>query len=244
VKKSDPALSEALLREAGALAEAERTSPVILADCAEAQFAAAAAAAPEDAAVRRANAAQIYRDLLKWHPRAAQKDTALAALARIAVDAGDTETALAYYDRLERDTPWSSLMGEVLTTRAGIEMEAGNTEKALEAYTRLLAAENVPSKMKAQALLALGEIEMSRQRPQTAIPYYQRIYVLYGKWRETVAQAYLRSGEAFEQLKDAEAARKTYEELANSEDLASLPEAETARERLKRFPAAPNPSSS
>ena len=244
VKKTDPALSEALLREAGALAAAEQTSPVILADCAEAQFAAAAGATPEDAAVRRANAAQIYRDLLKWHPRAAQKDKALAALARTASEAGDTATALAYYDRLERDTPWSSLMGEVLTARAGIEMEAGNTDKAVEAYTRLLAAENVPSKVKAQALLALGEIEMSRQRPQTAIPYYQRIYVLYGKWRETVAQAYLRSGEAFEQLKDAEAARKTYEELANSEDLASLPEAQTARERLKRFPAAPNPSSS
>ena len=102
-------------------------------------------------------------------------------------------------------------------------------------YTRLLAAENVPSKLKAQALLSLGEIEMSRQRPQTAIPYYQRIYVLYGKWRDTVAQAYLRSGEAFEQLDDKEAARKTYEELANSEDLGSLPQAQTAREKLKKF---------
>jgi TolA-binding protein len=101
----------------------------------------------------------------------------------------------------------------------------------------------VPSKLKAKALLSLGEIEMSRQRPQMAIPYYQRIYVLYGKWRDTVAQAYLRSGEAFEQLNDTEAARKTYEELANSEDLGSLPQAQTAREKLKKFtPAAPSAS--
>jgi len=242
VRKTDPALAEALLREAAALAEPERTSPVVLADCAEAQLAAAAGSS-EESAGRRAKAAQLYRDLLKWHPRAAQKDKALAALARIASEAGDTATALAYYDRLERDTPWSSLMGEVLTARAGMEMEAGHTDQAVEAYNRLLAAENVPSKLKAQTLLALGEIEMARQKPQTAIPYYQRIYVLYGKWRETVARAYLRSGEAFEQLKDNEAARKTYEELANSEDLASLPEAEVAREKLKKF-APPDTSAS
>ena len=244
VKKSDPDLSSALLREAAALAKPEQTSPLILADCAEALLLTSAEKtdAPESAE-RRAAAAQLYRDLLKWHPRAAQKDKALAALAKVALDAGDTETAMEYYDRLERDTPWSSLMGEVLTTRAGIELEAGNKDKAVEAYTRLLAAENVPTKLKAKALLSLGEIEMSRQRPQMAIPYYQRIYVLYGKWRDTVAQAYLRSGEAFEQLNDTEAARKTYEELANSEDLGSLPQAQTAREKLKKFtPAAPSAS--
>ena len=59
VKKTDPALSEALLREAGALAAAEQTSPVILADCAEAQFADAARPTPEDSAPRPAHAPQI-----------------------------------------------------------------------------------------------------------------------------------------------------------------------------------------
>lgn len=245
VKKTDPALSEALLREAAAMVKPEQTSPVILADCAEAQLAAAnAGGATEEAAARRAKGAQTYRDLLKWHPRAGQKDKALAALARIAADAGDTATALQYYGRLESETPWSSLMGEVLGTRAKIELEDGHVDQAVEAYTRLLAAENVPSKLKAQALLALGEIEMSRQKPQTAIPYYQRIYVLYGKYRDTVAQAYLRSGEAFEQLNDKEAARKTYEELANSADLGSLPQAETAREKLKKFAPSTGPASS
>lgn len=245
VKKSDPPLSEALLREAGALARPEQTSPVILADCAEAQLATAAAAdKPGEVADRLAKGAQIYRDLLKWHPRAMQKDKALAALARIAFDTGNAQIAMHYYDRLENETPWSPLMGDVLSTRANMEMKSGNADKAIEAYTRLLAAENVKSKLKAGALLALGEIEMNRKSPQKAIPYYQRIYVLYGKWRDTVAQAYLRSGEAFEQLQDAEAARKTYEELAHREDLASLPQAETARERLKKFAPPADPASS
>lgn len=236
VKKTDPALSGALLREAGAMAQASETSSAILSDCAEAQLAAAdTGGSPDESAVRRAKSAQLYRDLLKWHPRAVQKDEALAALARMASRAGDTAAALQYYDRIERDTPWSPLMGEVLSARAGMELEAGNTDKAVKTYTRLLAAENVPSKLKARTLLALGEIEMERQRPQTAIPYYQRIYVLYGKWRDAVAEAYLRSGEAFEQLNDAEAARKTYQELAGRDDLASLPQVETARKRLEKL---------
>lgn len=234
VKKSDPDLSAALFREASALAKPETTNPLILADGAEAQLAGASSGDAESA-TRREKAGQLYRDLLKWHPRAVQKDKALAALGRMAMEDGDRQAALDYYGRLERDTPWSSLMGEVLMTRARMESEAGNTDAAADSYTRLLAAESVPGKLKAQALLALGELEMARNRPQTAIPYYQRIYILYGKWRDTVAKAYLRSGEAFEKINDLEAARKTYEELSKSEDLASLPEAQTARERLQKL---------
>ncbi|MEY3479304.1 MAG: hypothetical protein RIQ71_79 [Verrucomicrobiota bacterium] len=236
VKKSDPPLSSALLREASALLKPEETSPLIIADCAEALLSSSADNTnPGDSAERRAKAAQLYRDLLKWHPRAAQKDKALAALAKVSLGAGEKEVALDYYRRLEQDTPWSPLVGDALMTRAGIELEAGHSEQAADAYNRLLAANSVQGKLKAQALLALGDIAMSRNEPKLAVPYYQRIYILYGKWRETVAQAYLRSGEAFEQLNDTEAARKTYEELANSEDLGSLPQAQTAREKLKKF---------
>jgi tetratricopeptide (TPR) repeat protein len=126
-------------------------------------------------------------------------------------------------------------MGDVLMTRARLEAGEGRLDEGAASYTRLLGVENVSGKLKAQALLALGELEMQRDQPRKAIPYYQRIYVLYGKWREAAAKAYLRSGDAFEQINDRDAARKTYEELAASEDLAALPEAEQARERLKKF---------
>jgi len=244
VKKSDPDLAQALLREASVVAEPQVTSSMVLADCAEAQMLAAATEGdPAEAARRREMAAALYRDLLKWHPRAAQKDRALGALARIALEENETQTALDYYARIERDTPWSPLMGDVLMTRAALETDEGRPDEAADSYTRLLAAENVSGQLKAQALLALGELEMKRNQPQKAIPYYQRIYILYGKWREAAARAYLRSGEAFEQINDREAARKTYEELANSEDLAALPEAEQAREKLKKFAPAEEVSS-
>jgi tetratricopeptide (TPR) repeat protein len=212
------------------------TSPAVLSDVAAAQMLAAEEQTdPAEAARRRELAADIYREMLRWHPRAPQKDRALGALARIALEQDDTQTALDYYARIERDTPWSPLMGDVLTTRAQLEVAEGRLDEAVDSYTRLLAADNVAGRLKAEALLALGELEMERNRPEIAIPYYQRIYILYGKWRDAVAQAYLRSGEAFEQIDDLEAARKTYEELVASEDLASLPEAEVARQKLQRL---------
>lgn len=236
VRRSDPELSQALLQEASVMVDPPVTSPAVLSDAAEAQMLAAEAEVnPAEAARRRQLAANIYREMLRWHPRAPQKDRALGALAKLALEEGDTQTALDYYARIERDTPWSPLMGDVLMTRARLEVEEGRLDEAVDSYTRLLAADNVAGRLKAEALLALGELEMGRDRPEIAIPYYQRIYILYGRWRDAVAQAYLRSGEAFEQINDLEAARKTYEELAGSEDLASLPEAEKARQKLERL---------
>lgn len=74
---------------------------------------------------------------------------------------------------------------------------------------------------------------MREGKPNLAIPYFQRIYVMYGRWSEWVAKAYYRSGEAFEKLQDTEAARKTFQELAEKEELAELPEFKKAQDRLK-----------
>ncbi|MEO8350152.1 MAG: tetratricopeptide repeat protein, partial [Chthoniobacteraceae bacterium] len=67
------------------------------------------------------------------------------------------------------------------------------------------------------------------------VPYYQRIYVMYGRWPEWVAKAYLRSGDAFEQLGDRDAARRTYQEMIGNEALNDQPEAGEARGRLEKF---------
>lgn len=55
---------------------------------------------------------------------------------------------------------------------------------------------------------------------------------MYGRWRDWVAKAYYRSGEAFEKLNDELSARRTYQELAEREDLAGFEEALKARRRL------------
>ena len=89
---------------------------------------------------------------------------------------------------------------------------------------RLLANEYALGQEKAKALYLIGEIHMSESRPDLAIPYFQRLYVMHGRWRDWVAKAYYRSGEAFEKLNDQLSARRTYQELAEREDLAGFEE--------------------
>ena len=43
---------------------------------------------------------------------------------------------------------------------------------------------------------------------------------MHGRWRDWVAKAYYRSGEAFEKLDDYASVRRTYQELAGREALA------------------------
>jgi len=73
---------------------------------------------------------------------------------------------------------------------------------------------------------------MKEKKYAEAIAYFQRIYIMHSRWHDWVAKAYLRSGEAFEQLKDTTAARKTYQEMVGIEELQSMPESSTAKQRL------------
>jgi hypothetical protein len=74
---------------------------------------------------------------------------------------------------------------------------------------------------------------MDEARPDLAISYFQRLYVMHGRWRDWVAKTYYRSGEAFEKLDDYASARRTYQELAGREDIAL---AQNARPVLRKPP--------
>jgi len=127
------------------------------------------------------------------------------------------------------------LAGTVALARSKLLAERGRTDEAATTLESMLGSRSVPRSEKARGLFDLGELRMKQGKPRLAVPYYQRIYVMYGRWPDLVAKAYLRSGEAFEKLEDTDAARKTYEELIAREDLATTPETQTARDRLGRL---------
>jgi tetratricopeptide (TPR) repeat protein len=167
---------------------------------------------------------------VKWNPRAAQKDRALAALGRIEMRRGNANAALEHFDRFEREVLGSRLFGEVMLARAELLQIGGRLTEARRALEGLLA--HALGQEKAKALYLIGEIYMNEAKPDLAIPYFQRLYVMHGRWRDWVAKAYYRSGEAFEKLDDHLSTRRTYQELAEREDLARFEEARKTRGRL------------
>jgi TolA-binding protein len=222
LRKSDPARSQQLLLEAAPLANVQTTNPQLLADFAGALMAAG----------REKEGEQMWRDLVKWNPRAPQKDRAFAALGMREMERGNEKAALGYFDRFERETMGSVIFGKTLLAKARLLDERGLYPDARKTLEAVLANASSSGQEKAEALFRIGELHMREGKPQLAVPYFQRIYVMHGRWRDWVARAYLRSGEAFEKLNDDLSARRTYQELSEKEELADFQETAKARKRL------------
>lgn len=223
LRRQDPAAANEKLLAGARLADASSTNPLLLADFADALLAAG----------RKDEAAAMYRDLVKWNPRAPQKDRALAAMGFLELEDGNEAAALAHFERFQREIPGSRQAGRVLLAKAALLDKRGKADEARAALEALLASQYSSGQEKAEALYLIGASYLKAGKPKLAIPYFQRIYVMHGRWRDWVAKAYLASGEAFEKIDDRESARKTYEELLHAEDLAAMPESGKAKQRLE-----------
>jgi tetratricopeptide (TPR) repeat protein len=145
---------------------------------------------------------------------------------------GDPEKALRIASRFEAECPDSPRAGLIVLSKARLQETAGDWKSSQQSLETLLLQRNASGEFKSEALLRLGDHQMQMGKPKTAIPYYQRVYVMYGRWKTPVAKAYLRSGEAFEKLGDKTAALRTYSEMLNAGLPPGLPEMALAEQRL------------
>ncbi|NBV87672.1 MAG: hypothetical protein EBS01_15695, partial [Verrucomicrobia bacterium] len=219
---SNPLFAHTTLLAAAEKAPPDCTSARLLADFADSE----AALNQQDAARRH------WLELLKWHPQAREKDRALAYLTHLAASSGDPRSATRWIDRFEKECKGSPLSGRVLLAKAALQRASNQPREAAATLEAILKERFVPADSKAEALLQLGDSHLDARQPRLAVAYYQRVYVLYSRWPERVAKAYLRSGEAFEALGDLAAARRTYQEMLAS-PLPRLAEAQTRLEALE-----------
>ncbi len=222
-RRDDPERAQLYFEEAGQHAQPSTSNPLLLADVASAHLAAG----------RRDKAAAFYADLIKWNPRAPQKDQALAALGTIAKEEGRIEDALRFFARFQREVPGSLHAPKVLAAKAEIERMQGRSDEAIVTLESLLEAEGASGREKAEALYQIGSIWLERGNPRRAFPYFQRIYVLYSRFHDLVAKSYVQCGSILESLQDSQGAIETYRELLEREELLELEESKIARERLR-----------
>jgi tetratricopeptide (TPR) repeat protein len=221
----EPQVAAQMLAEAASQARPDATPPLLLADFADAL----------SSTHKQADSVRLWRELLRWHPNAPQKDRALAALALDKAHEGNTQAALDWIERFDKETPTSPLLGKVLLCRARLLGAHQSGNEPQQTLDRILREHSVPAREKAEALFELAALHMRSGTPSLAIPYCQRIYVTYCRWPDLVAKAYLLSGQAFEQIGDADAARRTYSELLGQKELQPLPEYRLAEKRLKNL---------
>lgn len=180
-------------------------------------------------------ALRLWVELLRWNPRAPEKDRAYYAIGSDAAKRGDLPAASEAFGRALRECPDSDLLPRIRLERARLCLEVNTPEEAEREVHAILAHPRAAASLKAEALVLLGEKHMRAPAPAKAIACFQRVYILYPACAEAVAAAYLRSGEAFEMLHDPEAARRTYSELLSHAHLRALPQSEHARKKLQNL---------
>ncbi len=184
------------------------------------------------AADQRARARPYYEYVYKTFPKSRYLALALIRMAEDALAEENVETAFALVDNaLQRAMdPEALIRGVYVRARCLHALE--RYEDAIHDYTQILAHRTAPRPMKPEAMLGIADCYEKNGELTKAVPYYQRIYVLYGAFSDAVAKAYWRSGQAFEEMNDYTAASRTYREMVANEALAEYPEFEKAKARL------------
>ncbi|MCC6354835.1 MAG: tetratricopeptide repeat protein [Verrucomicrobiae bacterium] len=226
MSRRDPPRAQATLLELVAAHRPEDLPPAVAIDLAE--LLVAAGRAPE--------AQPHLRRLVDAGPGTQEFPRALAGLGLLAAARGDTKQALEWFDRFERDAGPSLLKAKVIESRADILLGQKRHADAIAALEALLGTPSATGAAKARALCLLGESHEALGQPEKAMPFYQRVYVMYGAHRPWVARAYLGSGRVLEKLRLWDGARKTYEEFLSRADLAPFDEHRLAQAQLAKLP--------
>jgi TolA-binding protein len=123
---------------------------------------------------------------------------------------------------------------EALLLLGRLYREDGNTDEADKCYESVLSVRTW-GRFWPEALYGRGLCAEARKEFLKATAYYERIYVMYAKYRDWTAKAYLRRAECLHRLYEDNKARDTLQELLKADDLAQYPEYEQGRQLLAKL---------
>ena len=218
-----PRLAQADYMMAASLLDVKKQNPQVIADCAD--------ASREAGSPTRAG--ELYRELIRWHPRAVEVERAWAGLGFLATEKGEWREALEFFEQFEKRAVSMDLLQKVRLTEASLLAEHARTSEAIEIYETILGDKLMPPRAKAEALMAWAQVLEKRDDTLKATACYERVYVAYGRQHDLTAQAYLARGRALEKLGMKRKASEVYAELVTTDHLKEFPEVEEAQLRLK-----------
>ncbi len=163
-------------------------------------------------------------------------------LSQAARENGDTKTARMLLDKAETGATEAGLVLEISMERGRMLLEDGRYSGAITCFERVLENRAARGPLWPEALAGTATAYQALQEFSKAIPYYQRVYVMYGGYTNLAAQAYYNSGLCFEKLQDYSAALRTYRELIDSKMMSGMPETVLARQRYEKLSTPDNGS--
>lgn len=144
------------------------------------------------------------------------------------------EEAIRHLDLIRTVFASNEEAAQALLLLCRLYREDGKTDEADKCCEAILSVRTW-AKYWPEALYGRGQCAEARKEFLKATAYYERIYVMYAKYRNWTAKAYLRRAECLHRAYEDGKARDTLQEMFKADDLAQYPEYEQAKLLLQKL---------
>jgi tetratricopeptide (TPR) repeat protein len=184
----------------------------------------------------------FFKELMDSFPKSDLMEYAYCGMGETALARKQPAEALKWFDDAVEKANAEAKLADITYGKACALLELGKYDDAKKTFEQVAATKEWRGEVTAKALLALGELEDKRGKPDAAVQYYQRVYVAYQRYPSVVIPAYLKAADAFLKLGKPEDAAKNLNDMLSKPRLAELPLAAEARKKLDSLPLSPSGS--
>ena len=188
-----------------------------------------------DEAQKRKNrplAEKVAESIIKTFP---ETDSALQArmtLAQFAIADDNYKVAVKHLTLIKEVYASSPEAAQALLMLGDLQLKVGKFKEADECYKSILGVREWKGPLWPAALYGRGECARGQRNYEQASAYYERIYVMYGKFIQWSAKAYLARAECLNRLSLYNKATETLQEMVAQPEMKALPEFAEATKRL------------
>jgi TolA-binding protein len=188
-----------------------------------------------DEASKRSNqtfAVKACEQTVKDFPETDYALSARMILARHFIETKQYDKAIRHLNVVKEVFATSGEAAEALLLLGDLFMKENKFEEADKSFRNILDVRDWRGPLWPAALYGRGECARAQREYEKACAYYERIYVMYGGYKEWAAKAYLARAECLIKLAQYIKAGETLQEMLSLPDLQKLPQAETAQRLL------------
>jgi tetratricopeptide (TPR) repeat protein len=178
----------------------------------------------------------FFKELMESFPKSDLLEYAYCGMGEVALAKNQPAEAIKWFDDAVEKANAEAKLADVTFGKGRALLTLGKYDEAKKIFEQVAATKEWRGEITAKALMALGELEEKRGKPDAALQYYQRVYVAYQRYPAVVIPAYLKAADAFVKLGKPGDAAKNLKDMLSKPRLAASPLADQARKKLESLP--------
>jgi tetratricopeptide (TPR) repeat protein len=186
----------------------------------------------------------FFKELMESFPKSDLLEYAYCGMGETALAKNQPAEAIKWFNDAVEKANADAKLADITYGKGSALLALGKFDEAKKIFEQVASTKEWRGEVTAKALMALGDLEEKRGKPDAALQYYQRVYVAYQRYPSVVIPAYLKAADAFVKMGKPGDAAKNLKDMLSKPRLASSPLAEQARKKLESLPPEPAPTAS